>query len=46
VKSVKVTLTFLNPLYGNLQGQTTANTPQYINFTRIIPVMSNTGVST
>jgi type IV pilus assembly protein PilW len=46
VKSVKVTLTFLNPLYGTLQGQTTTNTPQYINFTRIIPVMSNTGVST
>jgi type IV pilus assembly protein PilW len=46
VKSVKVTLTFLNPLYGSLQGQTTVSTPQYINFTRIIPVMSNTGVST
>ena len=46
VKSVKVTLTFLNPLYGTLQGQTTTNTPQYITFTRIIPVMSNTGVST
>jgi type IV pilus assembly protein PilW len=46
VKSVKITLTFLNPLYGTLQGQTTVNTPQYINFTRIIPVMSNTGVST
>jgi type IV pilus assembly protein PilW len=46
VKSVKVKLTFLNPLYGTLQGQTTVNTPQYIDFTRIIPVMSNTGVST
>jgi len=46
VKSVKVTLTFLNPIYGTLQGQTTTNTPQYIYFTRIIPVMSNTGVST
>ena len=46
VKSVKITLTFLNPLYGTLQGQTTVNTPQYIFFTRIIPVMSNTGVST
>jgi type IV pilus assembly protein PilW len=46
VKSVKITLTFLNPLYGTLQGQTTVNTPQYIYFTRIIPVMSNTGVST
>jgi type IV pilus assembly protein PilW len=46
VKSVKVILTFLNPLYGPLQGQTMVNTPQYIYFTRIIPVMSNTGVST
>jgi type IV pilus assembly protein PilW len=47
VKSVKVTLRFINPLYGNFQGQTTtAGTPQYIDFTRIIPVMSNTGVST
>jgi hypothetical protein len=46
VKSVKVKLTFVNPLYGTLQGQTTTNTPQYIDFTRIIPVMSNTGVST
>jgi type IV pilus assembly protein PilW len=36
VKSVKVTLTFVNPL----------NTPATVSFTRIITVMSNTGVST
>lgn len=48
VKTVKVTLTFVNPLYGTLQGQTTDTniTPQYVTFTRIIPVMSNMGVST
>jgi type IV pilus assembly protein PilW len=47
VKSVKVTLTFLNPMYGNSPGQTTlGGTPQYINFTRIITVMSNTGIAT
>jgi type IV pilus assembly protein PilW len=47
VKSVKITLTFVNPLYGNSPGQTTlAGTPATINFTRIIPVMSNTGIAT
>jgi type IV pilus assembly protein PilW len=46
VKSVKVTLTFVNPLYGTLPGQTTTNMPATVNFTRIITVMSNTGVST
>jgi type IV pilus assembly protein PilW len=46
VKSVKITLTFVNPMYGTLQGQTTVNTPATINFTRIIPVMSNTGIAT
>jgi type IV pilus assembly protein PilW len=47
VKSVKVTLTFANPLWGSLPGQTKANyMPQTVSFTRIITVMSNTGVST
>lgn len=46
VKTVKVQLVFVNPMYGNSPGQTTINTPQYINFKRIIPVMSNMGVST
>jgi type IV pilus assembly protein PilW len=41
VKSVKITLTFVNPLAGQ-----TATTPATIAFTRIIAVMSNTGVST
>lgn len=40
VVSVKVTLTFLNPLYGTLAGQNTnANTPQTIQFTRVIDIM-------
>jgi len=47
VKSVKITLTFVNPMYGNSPCQTTlASTPATINFTRIIPVMSNTGIAT
>jgi type IV pilus assembly protein PilW len=47
VKSVKVTLTFVNPLYGTLPGQTTSgNIQQYIAFTRVIAVMGNTGVTT
>jgi type IV pilus assembly protein PilW len=47
VKSVKITLTFVNPMYGNAPGQTTlGNTPATINFTRIITVMSNTGIAT
>jgi type IV pilus assembly protein PilW len=41
VRSVKVTLTFVNPLYGTLAGQT-KTVPQYILFTRVIAVMSNT----
>lgn len=45
VKSVKVSITFVNPMYGNLAGQTT-NTPQTITFTRVIDVMNNTGVIT
>jgi type IV pilus assembly protein PilW len=47
VKSVKITLTFINPMYGNAPGQTTlGNTLATIKFTRIIPVMSNTGIAT
>jgi type IV pilus assembly protein PilW len=47
VKTVKVTLVFLNPMYGNSPGQTTlGNILQTVSFTRIIPVMSNMGVST
>jgi hypothetical protein len=41
VKSVQVTLTFLNPLWGQ-PGQT----QQYIKFTRTIDVMNKTGVTT
>ena len=45
--SVKVTLTFVNPLYGNLAGQNTnADTPQTIAFTRVIDIMNKTGGST
>jgi type IV pilus assembly protein PilW len=43
--SVKVTLTFVNPLYGTLPGQTT-NTPQTIVFTRVVDIMNKTGVTT
>jgi len=46
VVSVKVTLTFVNPLYGNLAGQTVVNTPQTISFTRVVDVMNKTGVTT
>jgi type IV pilus assembly protein PilW len=47
VISVKVTLTFVNPLYGNLAGQNTnPSTPQTIAFTRVIDVMNKTGAST
>jgi type IV pilus assembly protein PilW len=45
VKSVMVTLWFVNPLYGQ-PGQTNANQPQTIPFTRIIAVMDKTGVTT
>jgi type IV pilus assembly protein PilW len=44
VKSVRITLTFLNPLFGQT-GQTTA-ARQFITFTRIIDVMNRTGVTT
>jgi type IV pilus assembly protein PilW len=41
VVSVKVTLTFVNPLYGSLAGQNTRpTTPQTIPFTRVIDVMN------
>jgi type IV pilus assembly protein PilW len=47
IKSVKVTLTFVNPLYGTGPGQTEAgNILQFVPFTRVISVMSNTGVIT
>jgi type IV pilus assembly protein PilW len=47
VISVKVTLTFVNPLYGNLAGQNTnADTPQTIAFTRVIDIMNKTGGAT
>jgi type IV pilus assembly protein PilW len=45
IVSVKITLTFVNPLYGNLAGQSTVNTPQTIAFTRIVDVMNKTGVT-
>ena len=41
VVSARVTLTFVNPLYGNLAGQNTKlTTPQTIAFTRVIDVMN------
>ncbi|MEA3097758.1 PilW family protein [Caballeronia mineralivorans] len=43
VKSVKIKLTFVNPLFGQA-GQTTAG--QFITFTRIVDVMNKTGVTT
>jgi type IV pilus assembly protein PilW len=43
VKSVRITLTFLNPLFGQA-GQTTVG--QFITFTRTIDVMNRTGVTT
>jgi type IV pilus assembly protein PilW len=46
VKSVKITLTFDNPLHGTRPGQSTTNTPSTVSFTRIITVMNNTGVKT
>jgi type IV pilus assembly protein PilW len=45
VISVKVTLTFINPLYGSLAGQS-GTVPQTVQFTRIIDVMNKTGVTT
>ncbi len=44
VKSVKITLTFLNPLFG--QAGQTGVARQFITFTRIIDVMNKTGVTT
>ena len=44
VHSVKITVTFVNPLYGQ-PGQTNAATNQYISFTRVIGVMAQTGVN-
>jgi type IV pilus assembly protein PilW len=41
VKSVKITLTFVNPLFGQ-QGQPN----QFVTFTRIVDVMNKTGVTT
>jgi type IV pilus assembly protein PilW len=46
VISVKVTLTFTNPTYGNLPGQSTTKVPQTVVFTRVIDVMNQTGVTT
>jgi type IV pilus assembly protein PilW len=46
VISVKVKITFVNPMYGNLAGQTRTNMPQFIPFERVIAVMNKTGVST
>ena len=43
VKSVKITLTFVNPLFGQA-GQTTVG--QFITFTRIVDVMNKNGVTT
>jgi type IV pilus assembly protein PilW len=45
IVSVKITLTFVNPLYGNLAGQSTVNTSPTIAFTRVIDVMNKTGVT-
>jgi type IV pilus assembly protein PilW len=46
VISVKITLAFVNPMYGTGTGQTTVNQPQTIQFTRVIDVMNRAGVST
>src|SRR5882724_10018467 len=43
VKSVKITLTFVNPLFGQA-GQTTVG--QFITFTRIVDIMNKNGVTT
>ena len=46
VRSVKVSLTFVNPMYGTGVGQTeTGNIQPTVTFTRVIAVMSNTGVT-
>ena len=45
VKSVKVRLTFVNPLYGTLAGQTKTNMPQTIPFERVIDIMNKAGAT-
>jgi type IV pilus assembly protein PilW len=44
IVSVKITLTFVNPLYGSLAGQS-MTVPPTIQFTRVIDVMNKTGVT-
>jgi type IV pilus assembly protein PilW len=44
VISVKLTLSFVNPLYGNLPGQS-STAPPTITFTRVIDIMNRTGGS-
>jgi type IV pilus assembly protein PilW len=44
VYSVKLTVTFINPLYGTLPGQT-LTTPKTISFARVIGLMSKAGVN-
>jgi Type IV Pilus-assembly protein W len=44
VISVKLTLSFVNPLYGNLPGQS-STAPPTISFTRVIDIMNKTGGS-
>jgi type IV pilus assembly protein PilW len=44
VISVKITLSFVNPLYGNLPGQSLAAKPT-ISFTRVVDIMNKTGGS-
>jgi len=46
VMSVKVKLTFVNPLYGTLAGQTKSpNMPQTIPFERVIDIMNKAGAT-
>jgi type IV pilus assembly protein PilW len=44
VYSVKLSVTFINPLYGTKQGQT-PRVPQTISFSRVIGLMARTGVN-
>jgi type IV pilus assembly protein PilW len=44
VISVKITLSFVNPLYGNLPGQSPTAAPT-ISFTRVVDIMNKTGGS-
>jgi type IV pilus assembly protein PilW len=47
VLSVKIKVTFVNPMYGTLGGQGQSTTvPQTISYERVIDVMNRTGVST